>query len=185
MRKQDVLVGAQFGADLDPETAAEGQRGFFLLAAGREPFACHYRATTDKVKRRSVTNWNGSIVVHLSATEHVVVHCVDEARAALAKHLPEDAARAEWDAYQRKMTKKRTDEWFDLVISRLERGVEDIKRRKAEFATALADESERRFTQPHNVVQWAINDVNNVSSNMRLDLAASHVGKLMAIEDQR
>lgn len=74
------------------------------------------------------------------------------------------------------------DEWFANIIHCLERQVEEVKQRRAQFHTAVhASEEDRRLTKPSDTIAWTVSHLISYPVNYRLDMATSHAVRIAKV----
>lgn len=79
-----------------------------------------------------------------------------------------DPEIVQWAEFEKRSVAKDANEWFDSVISNLERSASELKRRRARFVEAMSTD-DRQAAKPEDVLAWALNDLNNASMNFRQD----------------
>jgi hypothetical protein len=83
-------------------------------------------------------------------------------------------------AFLVKMSVDAAAQWLTELIEAHERGIIELKRRRDQFiAVTQPDVKEPDLMRtPVNVLSWAVNDVRNIHTNLRLDLACNHAAAL-------
>ena len=85
----------------------------------------------------------------------------------------------------KKLAYDAADEWIKGMITSLEETKRDLEARRRQLSIARAGgfQSVGSNASGTNVVGWAVNDLRNLSMNLRTDLAANHGASLSLAEE--
>jgi len=82
---------------------------------------------------------------------------------------------------------KQVEEWYDLVIYRLEREIEEVKRYKERFEEACegrnTTSSNISLPNPNDVVEWTVADLTSLTNNLQYCNAMMYSTRLMVAKE--
>lgn len=80
--------------------------------------------------------------------------------------------------YLERVTREKTLELMDDMISCHERGIREMRRQRERFVTAFDEHDKKGMPGPADVLGWFTNEAQNVSRNVRYDLLAARGAEL-------
>lgn len=83
---------------------------------------------------------------------------------------------------ERKSAIEGVDEWFEQILYTLDRAKREIENYRRNFHEACKEKEDKKSysSKPTDVIDWAVNQTQHITSNLRVDMATVHVARLIA-----